>query len=429
MTRPLVLNAYAAAASALAPLAPAWLRRRTAAGKEESARLGERLGRSDIARPEGPLVWLHGASVGETRVNLTLAAALAAARPDLCLLITTHTLTGAETARRNMPARAIHQFAPLDTPSAAARFLDHWRPDLAVFAESELWPSLIGGASRRGVPLALVNARLSESSMMRWARLAPKSAAWLLSRFAWIGAADGLTAQGLSALSGRPVARIGSIKLDAPLPPADPRALADLRLAIGLRPAWCAASTHEGEEAIVLEAHQAIRMGAPEALLILVPRHPERGDAVEALIRAAGLRLARRSRGETLFRDTDVYLADTLGEMGLLLRAAPVTLLGGSLAPRIGGHNPAEPVAAGTALLTGRHTGNFADVFADLEARGGAVAVDGPADAARRVAALLFDAEERAGMRAAAESVIAESGGATARTIRALLHLLGDARR
>lgn len=428
MTGTLFLKAYGAAGAAFAPFAPAYLRRRAARGKEDAARLGERMGRTGIARPDGTLIWLHGASVGETRVNLTLAAALAAARPDASLLITTHTLTGAETARRELPARAIHQFAPLDTPGAALRFLDHWRPDLAVFAESELWPNLIAAASARGVPLALVNARMSARSMMRWARRAPKSAAWLLSRFAWIGAADRLTAQGLTALAGREAPRIGNLKLDAPPPGVDAAALADLRALTGARPVWCAASTHAGEEETVLEAHRTLCIAAPETLLILVPRHPDRGDDVEALVRDAGFSAARRSRGEAPGPDTEVYLADTLGEMGLFLRAALVTLLGGSLVRNIGGHNPAEPVGAGSALLTGPYTHNFADVFAELEAAGGAVVVDGEAALARGAGALLFDPGQRARMRAAAESVIAESGGATARTMRALLGLL-EARR
>lgn len=421
MKRPFLLSAYGAAMTGASVIAPLALRAR--GEKEDAARRGERFGRASTARPEGRLVWLHGASVGETRVNLALAAALAKAHPDLGFLITTHTRTAAEIVRRAALPRAAHQFAPLDVPRIAARFLDHWRPDLAVFAESELWPNLIGAAAARDIPLALVNARMSLKSLRGWGRR-HGSAAWLLSRFSWIGAADAQTASGLSALSGRAVPAVGNMKLDAPPPAHDPVALAKLQDWIGARPAWIAASTHEGEEAMVLEAHRALRHGAPEALLILVPRHPERGDAVESLARGAGFGVARRSQGAPVMAETGVYLADTIGEMGTLLRAAPVVLLGGSLVPDIGGHNPAEPVGAGAALLTGPYTHAFADVFEELESQGGALVVADEGGIARGVASLLFDPARRAQMRAAADGVLAGSGGATARTLAALSDLL-----
>jgi 3-deoxy-D-manno-octulosonic-acid transferase len=429
MRLPLFLTLYGSAMSALLPVAPFLFRRRAARGKEDPTRLHERLGWSDIARPDGVLVWLHGASVGETRVNLALANALAAARPDLNFLFTTHTRTGEETARRAMPSRGAHQFAPFDAPAIADRFINHWRPDLAVFAESELWPSLICAVSARGIKLALVNARMSGRSLQRWARRAPNSAAFLLARFDWIGAADSLTAQGLSALAGRDVPRVGNIKLDAPPPQADERALSNLRARTVGRRVWCAASTHTGEDEIVLAAHNALRAGAPETLLILAPRHPKRGDQVEALVRKAGFSVARRSRAEALTPLTDVYLADTIGEMGALLRAAPVVLLGGSLVPGIGGHNPAEPIGVGAVVLTGPETFNFAEIFADLRAAGGTHVVTGEADLARSLAALLSDSNLRAQMREAAERVLAESGGATPRTAEALLGLLREAGR
>mgnify|MGYP000365612048 CR=1 FL=1 len=426
MTRPFLLSLYGAALSALSPLAGPVFRARAAKGKEDRARIGERMGRTDIARPDGPLVWLHGASVGETRVNLALAGALAAARPGLNLLLTTQTRTAAQIVQRDAPPGAIHQFVPLDAPAPARRFLDHWRPDLAVFAESELWPSLIAGAAARGIPLALANARMSASSLRGWARF-PRCAAWLLSRFSWIGAGDTATAGGLAGLSGRAVAFTGNVKLDAPQPAYDTAALAALKEAIGARMTWCAASTHEGEEETILEAHRALRFGAPDALLILCPRHPERGDAVEATIRTAGMTSARRSRGEAPGADTDVYLADTIGEMGVLLRAAPVVLLGGALVPGIGGHNPAEPVRAGAALMSGPHTHNFADVFSALAERGGAAVVEEEGQIAQTCAGLLANPERRAAMRRAAETVLYESAGATARTVEALTGLLDGA--
>lgn len=421
-----LLRLYGALTATAALLAPLYLHLRALHGKEDRARLAERFGRDAGPRPEGKLVWLHGASVGETRVTLTLAAALAAARPDNNLLLTTQTRTGADVAQAGLPPRAAHRFAPIDSPGAARCFLDHWRPDLAVFTESELWPALIGALSERGTKLALVNARMSGRSLRRWARRAPDSAAFLLSRFAWIGAADTATAGGLAGLSGRAVERTGNVKLDALALDHDAPALAALKTAIGGRAVWCAASTHKGEEEIVLSAHEALRFGAPDALLILVPRHPARGDAVEALIRARGFSVARRSRNEPPGPGVDVYLADTIGEMGVLLRAAPLALLGGSLVSRIGGHNPAEPVQAGAVLLSGPHVSNFAEAYDEFAARGGARIVADAAALARALAALLVDPERRAAMCAAADSVLAESGGAAARTVAALLTLLDE---
>lgn len=427
--RPLPLTLWRWVTRVAGPSLPILLARRAARGKEDPDRVQERFGRPGAERPDGVLVWLHGASVGETRVNLALARTLAAARPALNFLITTHTLTGAQTvARADMP-RTIHQFAPLDTPGAARRFLEAWRPDLAVFAESELWPVLIEEADARDIPMALINARMSQRSLQRWARRAPATAAWLLSRFSWIGAADAPTAGGLADLSGRAITATGNLKLDAPPPDHDPAALEALNQAIGGRAVWIAASTHDGEEATVLHAHHALRFGAPEALLILSPRHPERGDAVEDLIAAAGFTCARRSRGEAPGAETDVYLADTLGEMGLLLRAAPVALLGGSLVPGIGGHNPAEPIQTGTALVTGPYTDNFSDAFRALEDAGGARIADGPAELSVTLAELIFDAQSRAAMQAAAEGVMAQSAGALGRTADALLDLLPGAAR
>ncbi|MGE3143932.1 MAG: 3-deoxy-D-manno-octulosonic acid transferase, partial [Hyphomonadaceae bacterium] len=254
MSLPPGLALYRAASGALAPLAHLWLAARARRGKEERARLGERFGRSKAARPEGRLVWLHGASVGEMGVLLQVREGLAARDPALSFLVTTGTRASAELFARRAPARTRHVYAPLDTPRAARRFLAHWRPDLGVFVESELWPNLIMAARAQGVRLALTNARMSPEPLARWRRL-PRSAAHMLGGFSLLLAADAATAAGLSALSGEPVRAVGNLKLAAPAPPVDQGALAAFKAAIGARPLWLAASTHAGEDEIVLAAH------------------------------------------------------------------------------------------------------------------------------------------------------------------------------
>lgn len=363
---PVGLTLYRLATRLAGVFAGGVLNRRAVRGKEDPARLLERLGHASAARPEGPLVWLHGASVGETLMLLPLIDALRAARPDAAMLVTSGTTTSAALMVQRLPTGAIHQYVPIDRPDAAARFVAHWRPDLAVFAESELWPNLILAAEAAGARLALVNARLSEASLERWASW-PRSAGRLLGAFSWIGPADARTAEGLSGLIGRPVPPVGNLKAAAEAPGADDGALDQLKTAIGDRPVWLAASTHEGEDAIVLEAHARLRAetGA-DALLILAPRHPDRGPAIAAEARAAGFATARRGAEEPLDAQTAVYVADTLGEMGLWYRLAPITFVAGSLLPGHAGHNPLEPALLESAILTGPRVSSFAGVYQEL---------------------------------------------------------------
>ena len=368
------LPLYRAATRLLGPLARPALTRRAAAGKEDAARLEERFGHASADRPEGPLVWLHGASVGESLVLLALVKALKAERPDLAVLVTTGTVTSAGLMAKRLPEGALHQFAPLDRADAARRFLDHWRPDLGVFAESELWPNLLLAAQDRGIKLALVNARLTERSLARW-RAWRASARALLSAFDWIGAADRRTAAGLSALLGRDVALVGNLKFAADPPPADPAALDALRGDLAGRSAWLAASTHPGEEAIVLAAHRRLREAGDDRLLILAPRHPERGPEAAALAQEAGFTTRRRAAGEPFDAEADVYVADTLGEMGLWFRLADAAFIGGSLIEGVGGHNPIEPALLSAPIITGPHTFNFEDLYDALVTQNGAALV------------------------------------------------------
>lgn len=419
MKTPLGLNAYRGLSTALSPLAGGWLRRRARAGKEEGARLGERFGVTSIPRPAGTVVWLHGASVGEARVLLALIAELGEARPDLHFLITTGTTTSAADIAAARRPRLIHQYAPLDTPAAARRFLAHWRPDLGVFVESELWPNLVRAANASGVKLALVNARLSERSLANWGRFAA-SASHLLACYDRIFAVDRATAAGLSRFTAAPVEAIGNLKLAAPAPNVDEAFLAKLRAEAGARQIWLAASTHEGEEEIVLAAHKLL---PPKSLLIIAPRHPARGEAVAALAGGA----PRRSLGAGI-GEARVYVCDTIGELGALFTLAPVTLMGGSLLPTLFGHNPIEPAKIGSAILSGPHVASFADLFGDFFAAGAARKVADAAAIAEAVAALWADEAARAQQIAAARALAADGGLATSRTVDALLALLNQGR-
>lgn len=377
---PSPLVAYGALTSLLQPLAPAVLRRRAARGKEDPARVGERLGRASQARPDGPLVWLHGVSVGEAASLLPLADALRVRRPDLTLLVTSGTVTAAAMLARRLPEGAIHQYAPVDTPAAVRRFLGHWRPDLGVFVESELWPNLIQTAQARGLKLALISARMTEASARGWGRF-PVAAHAILSAFDLVLPQDEATADRLARLGAAVGPRL-NLKLAGQPLPFDAAELERLRAATAGRRVILAASTHPGEEQVAAEAFRIAVAKPEDALLVLAPRHPERGPEI-----AAALGAPRRAAGEA--PSGPVYVADTLGELGLFFRLADVVVMGGAFAEGVGGHNPLEPARIGRPILTGPHAFNAADVYADLFAEACAIeAADAPA-LARHIRGLL----------------------------------------
>ncbi|OAS22458.1 3-deoxy-D-manno-octulosonic acid transferase [Methylobacterium platani] len=413
---PALLRAYhyglIAGEPALAGLL-AWRRRR---GKEDPVRLPERTGRPGKPRPAGPLVWAHGASIGEALSLIGLVERLT--RRGFTVLVTSGTRTSAELLARRLPRGALHQFAPLDAPRYLARFLDHWRPDLALVAESELWPNTILALHARGVPLILVNGRMSERSARGWART-PAVARALLSRIALCLAQSREEAERFARLGAPRVETGGNLKFDAGPPPADPELLRQLAGVIGGRPAWLAASTHPGEEAAATAAHKALARRHPGLLTIVVPRHPERGPAIAADAAAAGLRVGRRAAGGQPHDKVDLYVADTVGELGLFYRLCPLVFVGGSLA-RHGGQNPIEPARLGGAILYGPHVRNFAQVYGALQAAGGARTVRDGQELTAALDALLADAASRQAMARSAAQAITESGGATDRAMAAL---------
>jgi 3-deoxy-D-manno-octulosonic-acid transferase len=412
------LVAYRAATSVIGPFAGLWLGARANKGKEDRARLGERFGRYTRARPAGRLVWLHAASVGESGVALSLIEAMSARDPSLSFLLSTGTRTSADLVARRALPRVTHVYAPLDRGSVVRRFLDHWRPDLGVFVESEIWPNLILAAEARSVPLALVNARMSPATLQRWGNW-PKAATRLAQAFAFISAADARTATAITAVRATQVRALGNLKLAAPALRIDASAREALAREIGERPLWLAASTHPGEDEIALAAHALIRAEAPDALLIIVPRHPERGVAVAALAAKA----PRRSKFEVI-GDRPVYVADTLGELGLFYDLAPVALVAGSLLPELRGHNPIEPAKLDTAIVSGPHVESFQDLFDALTAAHGVTTVRDAESLAAAVTRLWRDESARATQIAAARGVIAHGVEAFDATVAQLMALL-----
>ena len=399
---PLGLKLYRALSSASGPIARMALNARLKRGKEDPTRLGERMGHAGRPRPDGSLVWIHGASVGESLSVLPLVQRIAETRPQATVLVTTGTVTSAALMAERLPANALHQFIPVDHPAYVTRFLEHWRPDAALFVESEFWPNLILGAKAAGVPMALLNGRMSPKSFENWKRR-QRTIGALLGAFDALIAQDADNAERLKALSGAEVSVFGNLKLAAAPLPADTELLARLGGAVGGRPLWMAASTHPGEEEIALDAHRELLTANPDLLLILAPRHPVRGDEVAALVAERGFSFARRSHDAVPTAETSVYLADTLGELGVFYRLADIAFVGGSAAEK-GGHNPLEPARLRTAILHGPHTFNFAEIYADLRAAGGSALVRNERDLAMAVARLIGDAKTRASMANAAEA-------------------------
>lgn len=402
------------------------LRERLAESKEDPARIDERRGIAGQARPDGPLIWFHAASVGESVALLELVRQLREDRHDLSILVTTGTVTSAAVMADRLPDGALHQFLPLDARPFVRRFLDHWRPDVAVWTESELWPTLICETRARAIPMVLLNARMSKASHDRW-RFLRGMARSLLQRFDRALVQDSLTEIYLRRL-GLPVDRMevtGTLKEGAAALPVKSSDLQSMRAEIGGRPVWVAASTHPGEEEKVLEAHRIALRTNPRLLLILVPRHPNRGDEVAALLESGNWTFTRRSTGEGPEAEVPVYLADTMGELGLWYRLAPVSFVGGSWEP-IGGHNPFEPAALGSAILHGPYVTNFVDIYQRLTEARAARLVSAPQTLAEAVDDLLSP-DRAAAMAHAAWEVVSSGADVTERAKTVLLDMLDAA--
>lgn len=413
---PLALRAYQLGSALGTPIASQLLMRRQKRGKEHPERLRERLGQSSIARPKGPLVWVHGASVGEMLAAVPLIERLRA--QDFAVLVTSGTVTSAALAEQRLPAGVVHQFIPLDAPRFVRRFFDHWRPGLALFVESDLWPNLICSCARRKIPMIIINGRLSERSFNRWRRI-PSVIAALLGGFDLCLAQSASDAERYAKLGAPRVSATGNLKLDIPPLAADEAALRRLGEIIGRRPVVVAASTHAGEETAIIGAHRRLRTKFPTLLTIIVPRHPGRGETIAEPAKAAGLAVALRSRRAQPMPDIGIYIADTLGELGLMYRLGSIVFMGGSLASH-GGQNPIEAVRLGAAIVHGPHVWNFADIYAALDAARGAQPVSDEETLAAQIGAWLTDPAARQATANAAAATIKKLGGALERTWTAL---------
>jgi 3-deoxy-D-manno-octulosonic-acid transferase len=413
---PMTLRAYRRLSAAAAPLVSLWIGRRLKQGKEDPARVGERRGISKDVRPYGPLVWIHGASVGEVLAAAGLIERLRAL--NLRILLTSGTLTSAEVVASRFPPDIIHQFIPYDAPRFVDRFLDHWRPSLALFIESDLWPNLILAASARRVPMVLINGRMSQRSFPRWQRASATIGA-LLGRFDICLAQSRVDAERFSALGSPSVITTGNLKMDVAPPPADPGRLERLHAVTRGRPVIVAASTHPGEEELLVEAHRRLSASFPTLLTVIVPRHPHRGEQVAGLVEAAGLPVSLRSREQQPMAATAIYVADTMGELGLFYRLAPIVFMGGSLVEH-GGQNPIEAVKLGAAIVHGPHVSNFTEVYRALDDEGGAFAVPDVDALVLRISSLLSNHDARQISITAATNVVDRLGGALDRTIAAL---------
>jgi 3-deoxy-D-manno-octulosonic-acid transferase len=415
-TLPMTLRVYQKLSAAMVPLAPALIKRRLKLGKEDPARVGERRGMSRDVRPHGPLVWIHGASVGEVLAAAGLIEKLRAL--NIRILLTSGTVTSAAIVAKRFPADIIHQYVPYDSPRYVARFLDHWQPSLALFIESDLWPNLILSSAARRLPMVLINGRMSHRSFPRWRRVTGTIAA-LLGRFDICLAQSRVDAERFTALGSRNVITTGNLKLDVPAPPADPARLERLMSVTRGRPIVVAASTHPGEEEILLEAHRTLAGIFPSLLTVIVPRHPNRGEAVARVIAASGLHASLRSREELPTAATDIYIADSMGELGLFYRLAPIVFMGGSLVEH-GGQNPIEAIKLGAAIVHGPHVFNFSDVYEALDHAGGARQAGTSEALVKHLGQLLADPAARQLSVTASERVVEQLGGALDRTLAAL---------
>lgn len=419
MPRSLAVAAYLGFSTLSMGLARRIVSKRLEEGKEDPARVGERFGQTDKARPEGTLIWFHAASVGETMALLDLIERLLEAHPQANILVTTVTRTSAEILGKRLPERAFHQFAPVDAMQAVNAFLDHWKPDLAIWTESEMWPAMMHQTKLRGTPMLLVNGRISDRSFKRLKWLGSYAAS-LLDRFDWIMVQDDLIANQfyrLGADAGK-IEVTGSLKdVSTPLP-CDTGELEIMRKSFKGRPVWLAASTHPGEEAMVSDAHRIARRTMHSLILILAPRHPERSRGIAMLLRDQGWRVAIRSKGEPIGQDTEIYLADTIGEMGLWYRLAAISFVGGSLV-KVGGHNPFEPAALGSAVLHGPHISNFKTAYDRFEEGFAAVTVNSADDLGAKLAETL-PPDKTAALAAKAWEVLSEGSDVGAHVLEVI---------
>lgn len=413
---PVTLRLYRTLSALATPLAGAMISRRLKQGKEDAERIGERRGIAGVARPPGPLIWIHGASVGEVLASAGLIERLRALKVQI--LLTSGTVTSADIVARRFPPDVIHQYVPFDSPRFVSAFLDHWQPGLALFIELDIWPNLVLSSAQRRIPMVVVNGRMSQRSFPRWLKFR-RTISTLLDCFDLCLAQSDVDGERFSALGSTNVATSGNLKLDVQGPPADPKKLERLKAATQRRLIFVAASTHPGEDEIVLDTHRRLSGQIPSLLTVIVPRHPNRGGAIARMLADAGMKVALRSQDQLPSAATDIYVADTMGELGLFYRLAPVVFMGGSLVNH-GGQNPIEAIKLGAAIVHGPHVFNFTEIYNALDQAGGAARAATNEEFVRSLGYLLANPIARQRAVGSAEQVVERLGGALDKTLSAL---------
>jgi 3-deoxy-D-manno-octulosonic-acid transferase len=418
----IVGSTWAGATTLVSPALRLLLRYRAARGKEITARLAERRGVSTMPRPAGRLVWLHAASVGETISILPVLTVLIELDPEVNVMLTTGTVTSANLLGQRLhemglAARVSHCFAPLDVPRWVRRFLDHWRPDVAGFVESELWPNILIACRTRAIPTMLINARMSVRSHAAWSHV-PWAARFVLGGFDRVHARDEEAAVRFRALGAKKVEVMGDLKLAASILPVDPIVLQEMAERLAGRPVFLAASTHPGEETLIRKVHNALRSSRPGLLTIIAPRHPERGSELAATLHAPSRRQGQPPP------DEGMWIADTIGELGLWYRLCQVAFIGRSLTPPGGGQNPLEPARLGCAIATGPLTENFASHIALLRAANALEVTSDVSELIRFAGAMLDDPKAREEMGTRAKAAVKAPETLPHDTALALLDLI-----
>lgn len=365
-----------------------YLRLRIKKGKEDTLRASEKLAKTSQARPQGDLIWLHAVSVGELNSALILLDEILKSDPKTNILVTTTTITSASILADKLNSyqgRVIHQFLPFDSYLIVKKFLNHWQPKTMIFLESEIWPNLISESKKRNIKTVLVNARMSQGSFEKW-QMAQKIGFNIFNKFDLIFAQTNLDQQRLKALCLKEVLFLGNLKSQAANLECDQETLQKLQQQIKNRKIWLAASTHKGEEEVIISAHKKLKEKFPDILTVLVPRHPVRGDEIKELM--TDVNFSQRSQNQEITDNTELYFADTLGELGTFYRLCDISFIGGSIAD-VGGHNPFEAINLNSAVISGRNSFNFKEIYALLEENLAYFLVENESDLVNMVSELL----------------------------------------
>ena len=400
----MLLKVYRGLSFVSGPLIRIFFERRKRHGKEDPNRIYERYGNASKCRPKGPLVWFHAASVGEINSVISLINLLKQKNSGVVFLVTTWTVTSAALIAKRIPEGIIHQFVPIDRPTWIRRFLNYWQPDLAFWVESEIWPNLITEIHNRKIPIVLLNGRISFRSFQSWRHL-PTTIQRILHCFTLCFAQSDLDAERLKALGAGDIRVSGNLKYAADPLPADDKALTDLWTAIGKRPIWICVSTHEGEEQAVVDAHRVITKTHPELLTMIIPRHPIRANKIAKDLSKQGFIISLRSSKDKINNSTEIYIADTVGELGLFYRLAPIAFIGGTLIPH-GGQNLLEAAKLDCAIVHGPSMTNFASITEEMTAAQGSITIKSKTELPAAIISLLVDDSRRKNQIVAARRVV-----------------------